>query len=360
MKNCILFIMFFSVLVFARSNEKNQFYNMADDSIDLESKWNAAMSSTKAIESNFWIIYSITRIESRNTTICSHRHKSSGVSLEEFIYGTKTIRESAEDALNEFDSKDEEIPKEMVILLRFNQSQNLKMIEFSDIHDTVDLDNYPVYWLGNISNQMQSINFLKEQYAEDHSTSLKEELVSVIGLHQTQPDVSNFLRSVIESDIDNEVRENAVFWLGIQNRDSDAQYLKDLVDGDDLMKIREKAVFAIGLIDTDAAIDYLIDIAKNSESNKLRKESIFWLGQKASERSSSELENIVYSDEDLELKEQAVFALSQLADGEGVDTLIEIAQNHPSIDIRKKAIFWLGQSGDPRALDLIISFLDNK
>ena len=89
-----------------------------------------------------------------------------------------------------------------------------------------------------------------------------------------------------------------------------------------------------------------------------RQQAIFWLGQAAGEAATRGLDSLANDPAgDLEIRKQAVFALSQRPAEEGVPALIHIARTSPRAEVRKTALFWLGQSGDPRALALFEELL---
>jgi hypothetical protein len=91
--------------------------------------------------------------------------------------------------------------------------------------------------------------------------------------------------------------------------------------------------------------------------NETRKQAVFWLGQAASDRVSPDRYERDRGTDDEEVKKQAVFALSQRRNGEAVSALIEVARKNRDPEVRRSALFWLGQSGDPRAISLFEEIL---
>jgi hypothetical protein len=89
-----------------------------------------------------------------------------------------------------------------------------------------------------------------------------------------------------------------------------------------------------------------------------RRQAVFWLGQAAGEVATRGLDSLAAdTGADLEVRKQAVFALSQRPSDEGVPVLIRIARSNPHPELRKTALFWLGQSEDPRAISLFEEIL---
>jgi len=95
-----------------------------------------------------------------------------------------------------------------------------------------------------------------------------------------------------------------------------------------------------------------------SVSNQVRRDAVFWLGQMAGEVATRNLAQLVTEDTvDRGVRESAVFALSQQPKDLGVPALIHVAQTNRDPSVRKRALFWLGQSNDPRALPLFETIL---
>jgi hypothetical protein len=93
-------------------------------------------------------------------------------------------------------------------------------------------------------------------------------------------------------------------------------------------------------------------------SNQVRRDAVFWLGQMAGDVATRNLAQLVTEDTvDRAVRESAVFALSQQPKDLGVPALIHVAQTNRDPSVRKKALFWLGQSNDPRALALFETIL---
>jgi hypothetical protein len=314
----------------------------------LQQKWELGQSKGDSIGTAFWLGYSIIRETKRNHSFHAHRTSSKYTSLNKMIYGTEYY-----DYLGNSDS----MRNELGILILFDKKNAITDVKISDMESGVHLKKLPLIWLGAHDDHMASFNLQKSIYTENKIVDIREDLIVVLSLHQLQPDVKDFLVDIIENENDQDLREEAVFWLGQQNLPEVTEYLYQLANNDDAQEIREKAVFALSQLDNEQAIDYVIDLAQNSENHDVRKNAIFWLGQIASEKANESLQDIIYNENEQELKEQAIFALSQLPDNEGVSPLIKIATNHENAQLRKKAIFWLGQTGDPRALETIISII---
>ena len=105
----------------------------------------------------------------------------------------------------------------------------------------------------------------------------------------------------------------------------------------------------IGLPPRERATDKLIEIARGSLPNDVKKDALFWLGEEVNERAGEARRDIVMEDApEVEIQKQAVFAISRRDDDESIPILIEVAEYHPNRLARKQAILWLGRKEDPR------------
>lgn len=377
MKYIIIFTLFAIIIISsnifsAGSNVKS--YPSPPDPIDI--KWQWALQQSQKMDEGVWIGWSINRLMSKNAVMgiyITGDDRFDYPTLEQIIYGgnlknieDESLSNVAKNALAEMDKKhsdkEEIVEKEIAIMFyykSFTSSYDKPHdITISNISLYVDLKNKPLIWLG-LTPQDESAAFLIEKFSDLNDEEIKEDYITTLGIHQQSKLPLDFLKSIINGDETNDIREHAVFWLGEHNDESSIDFIIKVANNDRSNDVREKAVFALYLMDSEKAENALIEMAKHAKNKSIKKKSIFWLGQKAADKSVGILEEIVEHDDDSNIKEQAVFALSQLDNNEGVPALIEIAKNHKNIEVRKKAIFWLGQSGDDRALDLIISLVQN-
>jgi HEAT repeat protein len=249
------------------------------------------------------------------------------------------------------------VMKEVALLFRFDsKGQTLRDVRVSNISLPVDRDGLPLVWLG-LSDQPESIRLLRGQYSGTRATEQKEDLVSAVGMHDAADLVLPFLNEVLASKVDDEIREQAVFWLAETKDPSILSLLERTARGDASEDVREQAVFGISRIETEAADELLISLARKLDDRETREQAIFWLGQKASKKAAANLEDIAENDPDIEIQKKAVFAISQLPEDEGIPRLISIAKTHRNAKVRHEAIFWLGDSGDPRAVDVLVQIV---
>ena len=89
----------------------------------------------------------------------------------------------------------------------------------------------------------------------------------------------------------------------------------------------------------------------------VREQAMFWLGQSAAREATEGLAAIVNDDATTEVQKAAVFALSQRDEPERIDRLIDVARRHRNPEVVEAALFWLADSADERAVDLFEELL---
>jgi HEAT repeat protein len=252
------------------------------------------------------------------------------------------------------------------------------------------------------------------------SVALRRKAVFLVSQKKTN-ETANILMNVARSDPDQEVREQAVFWLS--QVPGSTGLLEEILKGSSDESIKEKALFSLSQQNEPRAQQILRDFAgRESENSDLREQAIFQLGQRRSTENTEFLRNLYsrLSNEDLkdkilfslsqqrgvgneqwimnialnpkedidlrkqalflagqsgvaiaelsklydrmgdsEMREQIIFVLSQRQrDPAAMDKLFDIARNEKDPELRKKAIFWLGQSRDPRVQQFLIDLIN--
>ncbi len=223
----------------------------------------------------------------------------------------------------------------------------------------VDLENRPLFWLGEAEND-ESVEMLQEIFHAAEHKDIKSDLLGAISMHENKARRLAFLSQILDDEKSPDLREDAAFWVGQLDMPEGLAVLKKVIATDQSMDVREHAVFSMSEMSSEEALEALIELAQHGRQKPVREKAIFWLSQHASKNAIQVIEEIVMDDQDRAIQEQAVFALSQFPADESVPRLIEIAENHQSVEVRKKAIFWLGDSGDPRAVDALISLARRK
>ncbi len=332
-----------------------------DTATSLANRWAQA---ERAADGRAWIGFSVYRLSHPNHHYGRWYSDHRGPSLGERIYGSAydnaSVRDVAEDVLEEMRrerGKQQKVQKEQAVFLELNRSGEIVDGSILELSQPFDEEGYPVYWLGRVDDA-EAYDVLVRAYASTDWPDAQETLVAGVGLLDDLPRrATDFLAEVLQSRADEEVREQAAFWIGKQDQPEGMRVLLRTIERDRSAEVREQAVFGLSQMSLPAATDELIRIARRSDDSEVREKAIFWLGQKASRKAVEALETVVEGDDDTDIKKQAVFALSQLPDDEATTILLRIAQTNTNPEVRKQAIFWLGQQDDPRALEAIISIL---
>ena len=252
-------------------------------------------------------------------------------------------------------------------------------------------------------------------------SEMRRRAVFMIADKADDQEATELLLEAARNDPDEEVREQAVFWLSEVDDGGAVNALIEIVGGTGSVRIRERAVFALSQHDSRRARVALRElVARTDEVQRLREQAIFWLGNEgdqddirylrdlygqlesrelkrkvvfalaeaggeenlrwlrdraidptedielrknalfwAGEAGLSMGDLVTIYDEvaEIEMREQLIFVLSQRDERAATDKLMHIASNDPSSRLRQRAIFWLGQSEDPRAVDFLLELI---
>ena len=155
-----------------------------------------------------------------------------------------------------------------------------------------------------------------------------------------------------------DLREKAIFWLGQRRSSENTEFLRTLYSRLTDQDLKEKILFSLSQQKGSGNEAWLMGIALNSKEDiELRKKALFWAGQAGVP--ISELSQLYDRIPDQEMKEQIIFALSQRQrESAAIDKLFDIAKNEKDSELRKKAIFWLGQSRDPRVQQFLLDLIN--
>jgi tetratricopeptide (TPR) repeat protein len=203
-----------------------------------------------------------------------------------------------------------------------------------------------------------STGLLEEILKGNSDETIKEKALFSLS-QQNEPRAQQILRDFAGRDNENsDLREKAIFWLGQRRSGENTQFLRSLYSRLTDEDLKEKILFSLSQQRGAGNEQWLMDIALNpKEDIELRKKALFWAGQ--SGVAISEISTLYNRMSDTEMKEQIIFVLSQRqSDRTATDKLFDIAKNEKDPELRKKAIFWLGQSHDPRVQQFLIDLIN--
>lgn len=149
-----------------------------------------------------------------------------------------------------------------------------------------------------------------------------------------------------DRNLDREVRQASIFWLGDVGGDGVLDLLAQLIDDDPDPEIRERAVFAVSRNVSPRAVRILRDIVENeSYDTEVRERAVFWLGQTREGDAAEYLKDAFRRLRAESLRERILFSLSQQRNAESERWLADevVLDGSVSMELRRKAVFWLGQ-----------------
>jgi HEAT repeat protein len=203
-----------------------------------------------------------------------------------------------------------------------------------------------------------STGLLEEILKGNSDENIKEKALFSLS-QQNEPRAQQILRDfAVRENEDSDLREKAIFWLGQRRSTENTEFLRNLYSRLTNQDLREKVLFSLSQQRGVGNEQWLMNIALNpKEDIELRKKALFWAGQ--SGVAIPELSKLYDRMGDSEMKEQIIFVLSQRqSDRTAMDKLFEIAKNEKDPELRKKAIFWLGQSRDPRVQQFLMDLIN--
>ncbi len=372
------YLLVFIIITSAVFIEAQQVIRINNLSENLTEQFNAALKKGETFK-NFWIGYSIERNSDTEIMVGSFPidEKYEPVTLRDIISGDqkaidyfskhlqtgeKSFSESSFRMINGTSINEKrKLDKETAILFKYDKSSreidDFREIGIANLSRNFELLGYPLIWLGKVDNK-NSVDFLFNLYDKQKDTENKKELAAAIGIHTDQGQVTTFLKNIILSKADPELRKNACFWLGLQNNKEALATLEKVTNNDAILEVRKNAVWGIGYIKLPEALDALVYIAKHNSEKEVRKNAIYALGNKAVKKAEETLKDIVDNDPNVEIKKTAVYALANNSK-DAIPYLIKIAKTNSSLEVRKSAIYSLGNSDDERALDALIELARN-
>jgi HEAT repeat protein len=216
-----------------------------------------------------------------------------------------------------------------------------------------------VFWMGQVRTD-RAAAALEEIATSSRDIDLRTKAIHA--LHETNlPRSAAVLRRLAESDqTPDQVREQAIFWIGQRRSQENADFLKALFvrlgRGGDADDWRNKIMFSLSQMRCCGNAAWLLGLAvDNTLSADLRGHALWTAGQAGV--AGTELVAMYDRVSSGEVKEKLIWVLSESRDRAATDKLIDIARNDKDLEMRKKALFWLGQKNDPRVRQILTEIL---
>ena len=208
--------------------------------------------------------------------------------------------------------------------------------------------------LGQLANP-DSVAWLANVVESDDD--LMSEGIMAISVHRGDQ-AKDWLVDKAQSADDNDIREDAIFWMAQVRVEDSSRELKRFIYEDNDPDIREHAAFSYSQSNADDIADVLIRQGERDDDPDVRSQAWFWLAQSESPESENAIGNAVREDKDEDVRQEAVFALSQLPDGRAVQALAGILEDSDlDLEVREQALFWLAQTDTDEAFEYIDNIL---
>lgn len=276
-------------------------------------------------------------------------------------------------------------PDDVVILLRVGSDGRLSAARLSSFAFRIDTAGEPLVWLGGAPAD-ESVPELVDRYATADEVWLEEDLATAVGVHDSPDVVVPVLIGWLESGEPDDVRDQAVDWLGHQPDPRSLDALVRATTRDPSREVRSEAAEALGELDLPEALDALVEVARASDERAVRAEAAEALGERGEERALDALVEIARDDPDRRVREEAVESIGEhdsarkvevleaiIRDGtdprvveEALETLTEVAPRERTLRILREqvagmtdrrlaeeAVEQIGELGGPQALEAL-------
>ena len=221
-----------------------------------------------------------------------------------------------------------------------------------------DVRGNAIFWMSQTRSEL-AVPLLDSILFTSTDNELRDKAIfSLSQLAQRNERARGALRRAAEdTKLPEELRGNAIFWLG-QSRLVDLAYFKTLFNRTTDRELRDKIVFSVSQGGGADAAAWLNELARDKKVDlDTRKSAIFQLSQGRNSNVESLSSLYDQSKGEDEIQDQVLFALTQRREPAATDKLFDVAKNDPNVDRRKQAMFWLGQKNDPRVKQLLRDIL---
>ena len=260
------------------------------------------------------------------------------------------------DVLERRDDCSVELRRRAVFLVAQHENSETVDILLRAVKDDPDQEvrEQGVFWLGQLSGD-DAVTALESILQGSDDVELQKKVVFSLSQHGGSR-ANQILRDIaLDSKANEEVREQAIFWLGQEGDSDDVSVLMDLYDRVDSDHLKERIIFAVSQSESSRGEDWLLGVARDDAENMdLRENAVFWLGQRESQAAVSALASVL-REETPELQEKAVFALSQHGSSRAMQLVRDvIGDSDFEDDTREQAIFLLGREGSSADLSFLM------
>jgi HEAT repeat protein len=232
------------------------------------------------------------------------------------------------------------------------------LVELARSDADLEVRRDAVFWLSQSSGHSdEAAQILAEMAMAPGDEELRQRAIFALG-QTDSPLARETLRTVaLDSSLSAEIRGVALVWMS-ESGDGALDFLREVIATDPDPEMRKRALFGLSQIDDREAADFLLDLARSDADPEIRRTAIFFLAERDDVESVDLLIELFDQETDPEIRTAVLFSLGQAEDNDAAITkLIDVAKNDPDMEMRQSAVMWLGQSEDPRARQALMDII---
>jgi HEAT repeat protein len=216
-----------------------------------------------------------------------------------------------------------------------------------------------VFWMGQVKTESAAAA-LEQIATSSPDVELRAKAIHALHEHGSARAATVLRRLAESAQTPEQVREQAIFWLGQRQSQENAEFLRALFGRIDKSErnddVRKKILFSLSQMRGFGNDRWLLALVQDSANSvDVRGHALWTAGQAGIP--GSDLVALYDRLSDAEMKEKLIWVMSESKDRAATDKLVEIAQKDRDQEMRKKALFWLGQKNDPRVRQILVDIL---
>jgi HEAT repeat protein len=263
------------------------------------------------------------------------------------------------DVLKQRDRCRDELRKKAVWLISQKRAGDIvpTLLDVARNDPSTDVRGDAIFWLSQTRSEAV-IPALDSVLFAGGDEEIRKKAIFSLSQFRDERARQSLRRAAEDGRLSEEIRGDAIFWLGNSHSNADLDYFKTLFKKTTNEELRSKIVQAVSQTGTPEATNWLLDVARDKSFDvETRKNALFW----ASQRRLLDLDQVmqIYNQArgDDAMQEQVIFVLSQRREPAAVDRLMDIAKGDSNIEMKKKAVFWLSQKNDPRVRQFLLDLI---
>jgi len=220
-----------------------------------------------------------------------------------------------------------------------------------------DVRGAAIFWLGRAATP-EARDAIESILLTTDDPDLQEQALVAAGRGDPERAADALRRFLERDDLDDEVREEAIVWLGQRGGEEGFRYLRSIYGTVQDPDLRASIVFGVGRGASPESRAWLLErVADPSESPELRTHAAFALGR-TGEIPVAALGDIFARAEDPGFKRGLLDVMARAEESDLlVETMSEVARSEEDREVRERAIAWLGRSDDPRAAEVLLEIV---